>query len=46
MSEAASGIIEFAEKHQQYRAVLLLGGSFTVERKDAVAVITIASPFT
>ena len=40
MGEAASGIIEFAEKHQRFRAVLPLGGSFTVERKGAVTVIT------
>lgn len=40
MGEAYSGIIEFAEKHQRFRAVLPIYGSFTVERKGAITTIT------
>lgn len=37
--EAESGIIEYAEKHQRFRAVLPIGGSFIVERKGALTTI-------
>ena len=40
MGEADSGIIEFAEKHQKFRAVLPITGSFTVERKGTITTIT------
>lgn len=40
MGEARTGVIEFVEKHQRFRAVLPLGGSFTIERKGAITTIT------